>query len=104
MVVIQLNKPLYSGSSYNPFPNYDDDQTIFAKALRVLVDLQEESMFHEFLDQNAINKIMVTTASKPSLVSNENKWNLEVSVSKKLVKELLDAKASDRNLYERTFN
>jgi len=102
-LVIQLKKPPYHGGSYNPFPNYDDEITVIAKAMRVLIDLEESSRFFDYLKKNNIVNIMVTTAIDSRFVNNSNKWVSTAENAGEIVKGLLKIKAQDTGLFNSTF-
>jgi hypothetical protein len=102
-LVIQLNKAPYSGGSYNPFPNYNKEPTLYGKFLKVLVNLEEACKFYSFLQANRIKNILVTTAPNANLVNNNNKCASEVETSKQIVLGLLEIKRKDEALFAQTF-
>ena len=73
-LVIQLNKPPYHGGSYNPCPDYDIEKTVMAKAIRLLIDIEEYNSFFGYLKKKNIVNIMITTALDAKSVNDTNKW------------------------------
>ena len=103
VLVIQLNKPPYHGGSYNPFPTYDNEPTVVAKAYKVLINLQEQCKFLEFLETHNVKNILITTAPNPGLVNEHNKWVCDLNTAKEIVFGLIDIKSKDRVIFEQTF-